>query len=87
MEDCNPMAIPLVSNSRKIDASRVRRILSYLVSSAYRITYVYSQHSTRHQLCSQLFESVHGGLLESALDGCEALTSLHQRYSGVWIGL
>ena len=46
-----------------------------------------SQHSTRHQLCSQLFESVHGGPLESALDGCEAHTLLHQRNGGVWIRL
>ena len=33
---------------------RIRRIWSYLVSSAYRIAYVSGQHSTRHQLCSQL---------------------------------
>ena len=88
--DCKPMAIPLVSNWRKIDASGSDGFdptLYYLVSSIYRIAYVSGQHSTKHHLCNQLFESVHGGPLESALDGCEAHTSLHQRYSGVWIGL
>ena len=66
---------------------KIRRIWSYLVSLAYQIAYVFGQHLTRHHLCSQLFESVHGGPSESALDGCEAHTSLHQRYNWVWIGL
>ena len=80
------MSIPLVSNSRNIDALGLGgfdptlycRLIGSLVSS---------QHSTTHQLCSQLFESVHGGPSKSALNGCEAHTLLHQRYSGVWLGL
>ena len=87
MEDCKPMAIPLVSKQRNIDASRsdgfdptlYRQLigsLMYLVNTRPDIS-----------LCSQLFQSVHGGPSKSALDGCEAHTLLHQRYSGVWIGL
>ena len=61
--------------------------MEYCSAEGIKIAYVSGQHSTRHQHCSQLFESVHGGSSESALDGCEAHPSLHQRYSGVWIGL
>ena len=83
------MAIPLISNWRKIDASRLDGFdptlyhqligsLMYLVNTRPNIS-----------LCvwSTLFELVHGGPSESALDDCEAHTSLHQGYNGVWIGL
>ena len=86
MVDCKPMSIPLVSNSRNIDALGLGgfdpNLYCWLIGSL-----VSSQHSTTHQLCSQLFESVHGGPWESALDGCKAHTSLHHRYLGVWISL
>jgi hypothetical protein len=96
MQDSRPMATPMVTNLKKIDSSvseladpRVYRqligSLMYLVNT--RFVDVSGQYSTRHLLCCQQPELVHGGSEGGSFGGSKAHAQIFAGHSGIWFVL
>jgi hypothetical protein len=96
MQDSRPMATPMVTNLKKIDSSiseladlRLYRqligSLMYMVNTWF--VNVFGQYSTRHLLCCQQPEPVHGGSEGGSLGGSKAHAQICARHSGIWFVL
>ena len=68
MEDCRPMSTPMITNWKKLHASKGELVDPTFISSAYWFVDVFGQHQTKYKFCSEHSQSVHGGAQESALD-------------------
>jgi hypothetical protein len=85
MEDCRPMATPMVTNLKKVVTSDSELVDPRIYRKVDRVLDVFGQHQARYMFCCEHLESVHGGVEAGALDSSEACAQVLERYNGVWI--
>ena len=67
MEGCRPMSTPMITNWKKLHASKGELVDPTLFRQLIAFVDVFGQHQTRYGFCSEHSQSVHGGAQESAL--------------------
>eukprot|EP00253_Pinus_taeda_P002385 PITA_02385 len=82
MGDCRPMSTPMITNWKKIDASKLKRqgCRSHPIPTTHRVPDVSGQYQARYLLRCQHPQSVHGGTKEGTLGSSQ--THSQKKYGG-----